>query len=644
MADLVGEIIDKYRLVRLIGRGGMGEVYEAKHLLVGRRCALKLLRSDLADSGTVAKRMLREAQAAASIGHPNIVKIYDFGVTRDNRSYIVMELLRGHSLAELMAKGEQLDTNLIVGVMSKTLAALAAAHEKGIVHRDLKPENIFVVRSGPGAEDVRLLDFGSSKVTNVGGDSENLTRIGYVLGTPYYMSPEQAGRTREVDGRTDLWAAGVILYQTLSGKLPFVGKNYNQQIYRITMTEPSPPREHQPDLSRELEAVILKALRKNPDERYQSATKMRKDLSASPRVLAVHDAQTQLFDTAAFKSETPPKSDGEPDPEVFTPADHPSQGSDSEVPVKLADREREPEREIFKRRLTRGPRIGVVGAAVFAGLILAIVLYRASEPEPTARTSPTAGLSPDAAVRTYQAPKPSMVVEPPEPDVDVQPDATVQPDADVQSDATAQSDATVQPDATLECVGIVKSPQPSEIDRTMVVHLSGMPTRNEVWLDGVKERVPLLLLRDGQRHRLMVKAPGFKTFRWSFDAKVRKKTIAVEMKPKRRYGHQTPKPRKRPRPQPGQDLPLGLSTGLLHMPLGGLEPGMRRCARLHGARGILKARILIHGRSGVVIKTTVIGAYSNTHMGGCAAQLISTVLFPRFRQQTQVFVFPFRLD
>ncbi|MDY0001918.1 MAG: serine/threonine-protein kinase [Polyangia bacterium] len=274
MGEAVAKVIDRYELVRLLGEGGMGAVYEARHALVGNRYALKVLRSELASDDKVVRRMMREARAAAEIGHPNIVQTHDFGTLPDGTCYIAMELLEGESLDAMIVRHGQMEVEISVAIVLQVLSALVAAHGKGIIHRDLKPENVFIARLNVGGAAVKLLDFGISKFKVTDKDTLKLTHTGVVMGTPFYMSPEQAGGAKDVDERTDLWAVGVILYQMLTGQLPFTGDNYNQLILKIATKPFVAPRRHNPAIPERLEAVIVRALQKDLSNRFRRATQM----------------------------------------------------------------------------------------------------------------------------------------------------------------------------------------------------------------------------------------------------------------------------------------------------------------------------------------------------------------------------------
>lgn len=274
----VGDLIDgKYRLTGCLGEGGMGKVFEAVHEGIGKRVALKFLLSEhITDKSTVT-RFQREAQTAAAAGHHGIVDIHDIGVAEDGSPYLVMELLKGQSLGDLMLQAGALDVSTAAYVTCHVLSALSAAHGAGIVHRDLKPDNIFLIETGAAVFDVKLLDFGISRITSQSASldqSMRLTRTGTIVGTPLYMSPEQAKGRSDLDHRIDVYATGVILYECLTGKLPFEADNYNALIAMILTEDPPDPTLVRPDLPRAMEKVILRALTKDRDERYETAAAM----------------------------------------------------------------------------------------------------------------------------------------------------------------------------------------------------------------------------------------------------------------------------------------------------------------------------------------------------------------------------------
>jgi serine/threonine protein kinase len=283
--SLVGSTLnERYDVTRKIGEGGMGVVYEAKHTLIGKRVAIKVLLDKYAQKADIVARLQQEARLASSIGHEHIVDITDFGETVDGRTYVVMEFLEGESLAQLLLREGPLPPARAVTIARQVASALGAAHGKGIVHRDVKPENVFIIRR-QDKDFVKVVDFGISKALksneNEGGDSSpRLTHTGMVLGTPLYMSPEQARGEDDLDHRIDVYAVGVILYELLTGEVPFRGTNYLNVIAQVLSSTPKAPSQVRPDLmiSPALEAVVMKAMTKDRGDRYASMSELDADL------------------------------------------------------------------------------------------------------------------------------------------------------------------------------------------------------------------------------------------------------------------------------------------------------------------------------------------------------------------------------
>jgi len=231
-------VAQKFQLVRILGEGGMGSVWVAKNLALDVHVALKLIRAELSRSVPgLEERLLQEARAAASIEHPAVIKIFDFGLTELSDPFIAMELLHGESLGDTVARRGKLNPVRAVQTLLPITEALLAAHERGIVHRDLKPDNIFLARSSNGRLEPKVLDFGIAKFDQKSA-SPSLTTVGTILGSPAYMSPEQARGEADVDGRTDVWALCVVLYEVITGRLPFIGENYNALLYAILEGQP----------------------------------------------------------------------------------------------------------------------------------------------------------------------------------------------------------------------------------------------------------------------------------------------------------------------------------------------------------------------------------------------------------------------
>jgi serine/threonine protein kinase len=273
---LIGQTLGgKYFIRSVLGRGGMGTVYEGVNVQMGRVVALKVLHPRQVKKRESVKRFYQEARAAGAIGHPNICEVYDLGTLEDGSPYLVMERLAGTTLAA-HARDRVLPFDVAIDIMIQVLSGLVAAHDKGIVHRDLKPDNIFLTERVGCPPVAKVLDFGVSKVVSAAPteprDADlDLTRTGMVMGTPYYMSPEQASGARDLDGRVDLYACGVILYETLTGRRPFLAPNYHILLWNILKTEPPAPSELRHDIPPALEAVIARAMARDRAVRYASA-------------------------------------------------------------------------------------------------------------------------------------------------------------------------------------------------------------------------------------------------------------------------------------------------------------------------------------------------------------------------------------
>jgi serine/threonine-protein kinase len=263
-------LAERYKLERRISEGGMGVVYEARHVKLDRRVAVKLLHPYLRVSAETMKRFENEARLAASIGHKNIVDVIDLG-RHQGLPYFVMEYLDGEGLNEVLKRRGTLPRAEAVDLGMEILDALTAVHAKGIVHRDLKPGNIMLVTQPGGSRIVKVLDFGICRLQDQSKESINLTRTGSVFGTPRYMSPEQARGEKDIDARADLYSVGVILYRSISGSFPFRGDNYNALLNAIANEDPLPPSSHMSGIPEGLEAIIMRAIARDIDERYQSA-------------------------------------------------------------------------------------------------------------------------------------------------------------------------------------------------------------------------------------------------------------------------------------------------------------------------------------------------------------------------------------
>ncbi len=277
-----GEIIDgKYRIVRLLGTGGMGAVFEGENTRIRRRVAIKVLHASVSGSGETVARFEREAQAAGRIGSEHICEVLDLGVLPDESRYMVMEYLDGETLSARIKKSGRLPPAQSIPLMAQVLDALGAAHAAGIIHRDLKPDNIFILPNKAGRTDfIKILDFGVSKFSQLGGEEMNVTRAGSVVGTPYYMSPEQARGMAVVDARSDIYALGVVLYQATTGQVPFRAETFNELLFKIALELPPPPQQFVPDLDPEFSMIIQRAMAREQVNRFQSCAEFKDTLLA----------------------------------------------------------------------------------------------------------------------------------------------------------------------------------------------------------------------------------------------------------------------------------------------------------------------------------------------------------------------------
>jgi eukaryotic-like serine/threonine-protein kinase len=283
---LLGKTIGgRYRVRSVLGEGGMGTVFEAEHIALGRSVAVKVLHATQAAKKDSIRRFHQEARAAGAIGHPNICGVIDLGTLDDGSPYIVMERLIGETLADRVAAEAGLPFEDVVDILIQVLSGLVAAHQQQIVHRDIKPENIFLTERAGCPPLVKLLDFGVSKMTGTPSGSArqeelSLTRTGMVMGTPYYMAPEQARGERDLDARVDLYACGVILYEALTGRRPFTASNYNALLVQVLSATPRRASELRPALPAAFEAVIDRAMARRREDRYATASDFQRDLQA----------------------------------------------------------------------------------------------------------------------------------------------------------------------------------------------------------------------------------------------------------------------------------------------------------------------------------------------------------------------------
>jgi tRNA A-37 threonylcarbamoyl transferase component Bud32 len=325
--SLVGEVLDgRYRIIRKLGEGGMGEVYAAEHIHIEKKFAIKLLRPEIVSNPEAVSRFRQEARSSSSIGHRNIIAIEDFGTLNDGRIYMCMELLNGAALNDLITTPQPADR--LLNILIQTGHGLAAAHAKNIVHRDMKPENIFVTITANNEDVPKLLDFGIAKVAGNDGNN-NLTKTGTIFGTPFYMAPEQAlGNT--VDARTDIYAMGVIMYEVFAGELPFKGESFMGILTQHITTNPQPVQNVAAKNGRALPPglaeIITRCMSKDPNQRFSTMDELVNSLIAIYRSIAGAGMSTYMeaFTGGVPSSRMPvptppPLTGGYPPPPGHTP-------------------------------------------------------------------------------------------------------------------------------------------------------------------------------------------------------------------------------------------------------------------------------------------------------------------------------------
>ncbi|HEX8115170.1 MAG TPA: protein kinase, partial [Kofleriaceae bacterium] len=382
---------DKYRVERLLAAGGMGEVYLGTHIGLHKRVAIKVINPQTSTPAMV-ERFHREAITASQIGHEGIAQVTDIGTSGDGEPFLVMEYLEGESLASRLTVSAPLAIENACELGCAILSPLAAAHRAGIVHRDLKPDNVFLVRQSRG-EMVKLLDFGISRFTGLERDFR-LTATGLVLGTPYYMSPEQARGDSMVSTASDLYAFGVILYEMLVGDVPIRAENYNALMYRVTIGDFQRPRERRSDIPRPLEHIILCAMAQAPEDRprarelettllpfcrqaFRDGSGRITALGPSHRTPAPADADDSLrtLDPVTFSGVTEPLQAVEPPAEEKTPGGlEPGPPSDGELVVPAAPPDLQGPTIAVPR--SRALRVVVACSIVTAGALAAVVITR----------------------------------------------------------------------------------------------------------------------------------------------------------------------------------------------------------------------------------------------------------------------------
>ena len=308
---LLGAVLgQRWRLVRHIGSGGLGLVFEAESLQGEGRCAIKLLRREFCDEQEIVERFLTEALAGARIDHPGVTKVYEAARAEDGTPYLVVELLQGRPLSARMNRG-RVPVEQAAPIAHSILDALGAAHAAGVVHRDLKPDNVFLAQDASGTIVVKLLDFGLSRVMDAAGGMQRKTRTGMLLGTPGYMSPEQVRNSKDADERSDLWSVGIIFYEMLTATPAFQAENEFARITQVLTNDPAPIEQVAPQYAH-WGPFFQRALAREPADRFQSAQEMAAALLAVAREGHMPEHHFQAIPASTLMPSAPPPAGWSP--------------------------------------------------------------------------------------------------------------------------------------------------------------------------------------------------------------------------------------------------------------------------------------------------------------------------------------------
>ena len=471
---------DKYRIDDLLAVGGMGAVYVGTHIKLRKRVAIKVLNPGLSNPQMI-ERFHREAITASAIGHEGIAQVTDIGTSSEGEPFLVMELLEGESLGRRMKASGALPIEVACELACSILSPLGAAHRAGIIHRDLKPDNVFLVRQSRG-EMVKLLDFGISRTEGLDGEFR-LTTTGLVLGTPYYMSPEQARGDSQITPQTDLYALGVMLYEMLVGTVPITGENYNQLMYHVMSGTFVPPRQLRPEIPIELEALIHQAMAQRSAQRPRSAEEFEQQLLPFCRP-NFREHTIERTSSQGFSPVLSPTPSIHPTPMAYS-AQRSGYGSDPTVLAASTQSSAPPKSK-------RGLVIGLVAMFAVAGGIAAFVV--ATGGSPVASTP--------APVVARPTPTPSPVeVTPMTP-----PTATPTPPVKRPVNPAQPVTSTVHEPANGEAVEVV---DPMIVLKFEITPANANPL---ISIDGKPGALEQKMPMDGVPHRIHVVADGYKPF------------------------------------------------------------------------------------------------------------------------------------
>ena len=489
--DLLGSVIaDRYHILKKLGEGGMGTVYLAEHVKMGRKSALKVMNPGMNTDPDAIARFNREASNASRLSHPNICGIYDFGETSEGLIYLAMEFIEGSSLTSLIEKGGSLPAPRAASIVHQTADALQVAHDAGIVHRDLKPDNIMVAKNRDGSDQVKVVDFGIAKASS--SDAQKVTKTGLVVGTPEYMSPEQLAGDK-LDGRSDIYSLGLVAFNCLTGTLPFPSNSAQEAMIMRLTDRPKTLAEMVPEKSwpESLQATLDKALARDAEDRYASAAQFGRDFAAAiadmPMTQAV-EAGTMIVNAAAAGAaakeiaKTRVAPEGRPSANTMPMQAPAKKAAAKAAPVEVAKKSAMP--------MVLG---GVGGLAVVAGLYWQFALNKpAGNPE-----GPAAPVTSESTVAQVPDPTPAAsdtgagtkVVTPPRPDPNLLSKSGAPPTTKAPAPAPSNPTTPAAPDYRASIAAWIR-----ELDPTRANEAVGARVQREI--DAVWDRLPSDLMAD----------------------------------------------------------------------------------------------------------------------------------------------------
>ncbi len=484
---LIGQVLDnKYQVLQHLGDGGMAKVYLAKQLSLDKEVAIKIINKDLLQNETQVKRFQREAWSASRLDHPHSIRIIDFGQTNDGLHFIAMEVIRGKELTDVIAAEFPIPAPRVVKIMCQLLSVLAEAHMNKIIHRDLKPDNIMLINRFDEQDFVKVLDFGIAKLQERDPNMPALTMAGIVCGTPEYMSPEQA-MGQDLDHRTDIYSCGCILYELLTGQVPFEANNYQAILGMHIRDAPMPPSQRRADLtiSPELEAIALKAMAKHRDDRFGDALEMKAALEQIAAQMTLNESGS--FPTPAATPQAAPTQAAGGPPTLSgldsTPTLADAAPANPTVAQTLPDQAAQPtltqDAPAAKKGVPIGAVIGIVVVVAVLAVVAVLFLMKddggASTPPATAQQAQ----QPANDTPPAQDAKPAkMKIEPENiaaDDPNTQPDAANNEQAaPANADAAQPDEANGQPDEAPAQVGSAPAPQEQPATRRPAPRRSGV--------------------------------------------------------------------------------------------------------------------------------------------------------------------------